>query len=191
MSVNDKKLKQNFWKTLIYALVLNANFYENARNTPKTHQLALTIVIMAALSHALGSGVILLINRATLPVLFLGLLIDAFSIVIGYYFWTFTIWKIGQWLKPIDPTYGDLLSPIGFAYAPQVLNFLTVIPVLGRPIELILAVWSLLAVIVAVREGLDISTNRAAIICLLGWPLIQIAVGLLQVTEQQLIKYLT
>jgi hypothetical protein len=111
------------------------------------------------------------------------LALDAISIVIGYYFWTLTIWKIGEWLKRDSLTYRDLLIPIGFAYAPQILNFLTVIPLLGRPIELLLALWSLLAVIVAVRQGLDIKTRRAAAICLVGWPLVQIAIGLLQVAK--------
>ncbi len=186
--MSGRDLKQSLGKTLWNALVLDANFYENARNTPRNHRLALTIVILAALSHVLGSAVILLINRAKLPILVLALLIDGISVVAGYYFWTFTILKIGQWLKPIDPTYGDLLSPIGFAYAPQVLNFLTLIPFLGRPIELVLSVWSLLAVIVAVRQGLDISTLRAASICLIGWPLIQVAIGFVQVFEQVLVK---
>jgi hypothetical protein len=91
------------------------------------------------------------------------------------------IWKIGQWLRRHPLTYGDLLIPIGFAYAPQVLNFLTLIPLLGRPIELLLALWSLLAVIVAVRQGLDIKTRWAAVICLVGWPLVQVVIGLVQV----------
>lgn len=187
-SASNNKSHQGVCKTLRNALALNSHFYENTRNTPKNKRLALTIVTLAAFSHALGSAVILLINRATFPILLVALLIDILSIVIGYYFWTFTILKIGQWLKPIDPTYGDLLSPIGFAYAPQVLNFLTLIPLLGRPIELILAVWSLLAVIIAVRQGLDISTRKAALICLVGWPLIQIAIGFVQVLEQKLLK---
>ena len=142
---------QTVWNTLWHAIALKANLYDHARNTPKTHRIALTIVLLAALSHLLGSAVILLINRASGLVLLLALLVDGLSVVAGYYVWTFIILKIGQWLKPIDPTYGDLLSPIGFAYAPQVLNVLTLIPLLGRPIELILAVWSLLAVIVATR----------------------------------------
>jgi hypothetical protein len=187
-SASNNKSHQGVCKTLRNALALNSHFYENTRNTPRNRKLALTIVTLAAFSHALGSAVILLINRATFPILLVALLIDILSIVIGYYFWTFTILKIGQWLKPIDPTYGDLLSPIGFAYAPQVLSFLTLIPLLGRPIELILAVWSLLAVIIAVRQGLDISTRKAALICLVGWPLIQIAIGFVQVLEQKLLK---
>ncbi|MGF2036057.1 MAG: Yip1 family protein [Nostoc sp. CmiVER01] len=189
MNTNNIKSKSNLCQTLRYALALNGNFYENARNTHKNRKLALNIVILGAVSHAIGSGVILLINRATVFVFLISLLINAIAIIIGYYFWTFTIWKIGQWLKPIDPTYNDLLIPIGFAYAPQILNFLTLIPLLGRPIELILAVWSLLAVIVAVRQGLDITTRRAAFICLIGWPLIQIAIGFVQVLEQDVVKW--
>lgn len=171
----------NLWKTLRKALTLDGDFYENARNTPKNQRIARTIVILAAVSHALGSAIILVINRATWPILALSLLIDGLSVVGGYYFWTLTIWKIGQWLKRDSLTYGDLLIPIGFAYAPQVLNFLTLIPWLGRPIELLLALWSLLAVIVAVRQGLDIKTRWAALICLVGWPLVQVAIGFVQV----------
>jgi hypothetical protein len=189
MSDSHNKSNPGLCKTLKNALTLNAHFYENAHNTPRNRRLALNIVILAAISRGVGTAVILLINLATLPVLIIALLIDALSLIVGYYFWTFTIWKIGQWLKPIDPTYSDLLSPTGFAYAPQVLNFLTLIPLLGRPIELILAVWSLLAVIIAVRQGLDISTAQAVLISLVGWPLVQVAIGFIQVLEQELVKF--
>lgn len=181
--MSGKNRKVNFWTTLWKALTLDGNFYENAANTSRNQRIALTIVILSAVSHALGSAVILIINRATLLILIGSLAIDALSIAIGYYFWTLTIWKIGEWLKRDALTYRSLLIPIGFAYAPQALNFLTVIPLLGRPIELLLALWSLLAVIVAVRQGLDINTRTAAAICLVGWPLVQIAIAFLQVSK--------
>lgn len=146
------------------------------------------MVILAAISRALGSALILLINRATVPLLLLLLLLDCLSVVAGYYFWTFSIWQIGRWLKRRSLTYGDLLVPIGFAYAPQLLNFLTLIPLLGRPIELLLAVWSLLAIVVAVRQGLDIRTRRSVAICLVGWTLIQMAIGFVQVFEQFVVR---
>ena len=189
--MEHQALQPRFWKTLTNALRLKADFYENVRNTPRNHRLALTIVLLAAISHTLGSAVILLINRATVPVFFVALSFDSLSIVVGYYFWTFTIWKAGQWLKPIDPSYGDLLSPIGFAYAPQVLNFLTLIPLLGRPIQFVLAVWSLLAVIVAVRQALDIRTRQAAFICLVGFPVVQAAIGLIQILGQRVVDWTT
>ncbi len=189
--MRHQALQPGFWRTLTNALLLGADFYENAHNTPKNRRLALTIVLLAAVSHTLGSAVILLINRVPVPVLFVALLFDGLSIVVGYYFWAFTIWKVGQWLKPIDPSYSDLLSPIGFAYAPQVLNFLTLIPLLGRPIQFVLAVWSLLAVIVAVRQALDIRTRQAAFICLIGFPIIQGAIGLIQILGQRVVDWTT
>ncbi|NJK66976.1 MAG: hypothetical protein HC789_16750 [Microcoleus sp. CSU_2_2] len=176
--------------TLWNALSLNGNFYENSPYTPRTKRIALTIVILAAVSRVLGSAVILLINRTEAPVLFLALLIDGLAVVGGYYFWTFTISKIGDWLKPGHVSYGELLIPIGFAYAPQALNFLTLIPLLGEGIERVLAVWSLLAVTVAVRQGLDIKTRWALLICLVGWPLIQIAIGFVKIIEQLLSRWL-
>lgn len=186
--MSEQNTVRGLGKTLWYALALNANFYENAPDNQQNRWLARTIVVLAALSHALGSAVILLISRATLPILAVALLIDALSVFLGYYFWGATIWQIGKWIKSSNPTYRDLLIPIGFAYAPQVLNFLTLIPLLGRPIELLLAAWSLLAVIVAVRQGLDIRTRGAALICLIGWPLVQVAIGLIQNFEQELVK---
>ncbi|WP_158632866.1 hypothetical protein [Dulcicalothrix desertica] len=44
------------------------------------------------------------------------------------------------------------------------------------------------AVIVAVRQGLDISTRKSATICLIGWTIVQILIGFVQVLEQQLIR---
>lgn len=169
-----------FWRVLRHALALNADFYESARSTARNRRIALIIVLLAALSRILGTLVILLINQVTTEVLLLVLLLDGLAVILGYYFWTFVVFKVGQWLKPIDPTYRDLLVPIGFAYAPQILNFLTLIPLLGRPIELILAVWSLLAVIVAVRQGLDIRNRWATVIGLLGWVPIQLTGGFVQ-----------
>lgn len=163
------------------ALALNANFYDRVKSTPQNRRIALLIVILAGISQAIGSSVISLINQAGIFSLIKTSLLTGLTIVAGYYLWTFAIWKIGQWLKPIDPTYNDLLIPVGFAYAPQVLNFLTLIPLLGRPIQLSLAVWSLLAVVVATREGLDISTRRAVVISLLFWLPLQTAIGAIQV----------
>lgn len=178
--MKNKETRKGLWRTLVSALSLDANFYENARNDSITSRVAQTIVLLAAISHALGTAVVFIINWTAIPILPLALLIDILSIVIGYYFWTLTIQRIGRFFRKNTPSYRELLIPIGFAYAPQALNFLNLIPLLGRPIELVLSVWSLLAVIVAVRQGLDINTIWSSIICLLGWPLIQIAINFIQ-----------
>lgn len=175
-------------KTLRRSLFLDAHFYEHSPNTARTRQQARTIVLLAAISYGLGNALILIINRAPLTIFLLGVAIVAIAVMAGYYFWTLTIWLIGQQLQRYHLTYSDLLVPIGFAYAPQVLNFLTLIPLLGRPIDLALAAWTLLTIIVAVRQGLDIKTRWAVAIALIGWVPVQIAIGSVQVLLQVLVE---
>jgi len=175
----------SIWQTIWNALMLNSQLYQNAQSDLRTRRTAFTIVILAALSRALGSAIISLLNRVALPVFLITLFLGIFSVVIGYYFWTFTIWKVGQWLKSNPPTYRELLNPIGFAYSPQTLNVITLLPLLGRPIELILAAWTLLAITVAVRKAMTITTLQAALISFACFPVIQIVPIVIQVVAQQ------
>lgn len=173
------------WQTIRDALALNSRFYENARSSQKSRRAALAIVIFAALSRALGNAVISLLNRITLPAFLIAFLLSIFVAIVGYYFWTFTLWQIGQWFKLDPPSYRDLLYPIGFAYSPQIFNVMTLIPLLGTSIELLLAVWTLLAVAVAVREAMQITAIQAVLLSLISFPVIQILSAVIQVASQQ------
>lgn len=174
----------NIWQTIWNALTLNVQLYQTAQRDQRTQRTALTIVILAALSRAVANIIISLLNRVTLPVLIITVFLGIFAAIIGYYFWTFTIWKVGQWLRFNPPTYRELLYPMGFAYSPQVLNFLTILPLLGRPIELILSGWTFLAVTVAVRT-MTITMLQAALISFVCFPVVQIVPILVQVIAQQ------
>lgn len=174
-------LKHTVW----HALTLDSRFYQAARSEPKTRRLALRVVVLAALSRAIANILISLLNRATPLGLVITALLGIFTVIVCYYFWTFTIWKIGQWLKCNPPSYRELLCPVGFAYAPQLLMFITIIPVFGRAIELLLSVWTLYAVILAVSEAMNITKLRAALISLVSFPIVQIVPILIQVIAQQ------
>lgn len=177
--------RTNIRRTTWQALTLNERFYQTAQGDRTTCRSALIVVAVAALSRAVASIVISLLNRATMPVLIVTTLLGIFSVIVGYYFWTFTIWKVGQWLKLHSLPYAQLRCLVGFAYAPQVLNFLILLPLFGRPIELILSVWTLLAVSVAVAKAMNITTLRAALISSICYPVVQIVPILIQVVGQQ------
>jgi hypothetical protein len=185
--VNNQPSSNGVIRVLWDALTLDANFYEDARRYPQGVKVAQLIVILAAIAHAIGSLLIPLLARVSLPLILIIFAINALIVVGGYYFWAFTIWKTGQWLRLPLPTYREILIPVGFAHAPQIFNFLTVIPLLGRPIEIGLATWSLLATIVAVNRGLNIKLSRAILICAIGWLLVEIGVGVLQIVVQRLL----
>ncbi|MGB3300265.1 MAG: Yip1 family protein [Phormidesmis sp.] len=180
-NVRQVGLKQTIW----HSLTLDARLYQTARGEPRTLRLALTMVVLAALSRAIANILISLLNRATLPALVVTVLLGIFTVIVCYYFWTFTIWKAGQWLKFNPPSYRELLCPVGFAYAPQLLMFITIIPVLGRAVELLLSIWTLYAVVLAVSKAMNINKLRAALISLLSFPIVQIVPILIQVIAQQ------
>ncbi|WP_414529562.1 hypothetical protein [Nodularia chucula] len=162
-------------------LTLNSRFYEHSQRHPQLVKIAQIVVFLAAIAHALGSILIPLLAQLSVPLIFLIFLLNALIVILGYYLWTYTICQMGKWLKLPIPSYRELLAPIGFAYFPQILNFLTVIPLLGRPIEITLATWTLLATIVAINQGLNIKLKWTIFICLPIWLLVQIAIGIVQI----------
>lgn len=167
------------------ALTLNPAFYEHSHCDPAAYRYALGIVVLAALSHGLGSALILLLDRPSAWLLALGTLINIASVVAGYYLWTYALWKPSVSLNPSVPPYRELLIPVGFAYTPQIFNLLTVIPLFGQPITLALAGWTLLGAIAAVRSGLNIGLGKAALLAGVGFTLVQVAIGLVQAGVQR------
>ncbi|PSN09973.1 hypothetical protein C7293_29720 [filamentous cyanobacterium CCT1] len=167
-------------QVLADALTLNQDFYEHSHRYPAATQYARGIVALAGLSHGLGSGLILLLYKPSFLELALGVLSNGLSVVVGYYLWTYGLWKINTYLAPPVPPYRELLVPVGFAYAPQMFNLLTVIPLLGRPITLTLAGWTLLGAIAAVRAGLNIGLVKATLLAGVGFTLVQVGIGLVQ-----------
>ncbi|MCU0548237.1 MAG: YIP1 family protein [Leptolyngbya sp. Prado105] len=182
---HDAAREVSIWRTIRDALTLSPRLSESVEGNQKTRRFAFTIVLLAALSRTLGSAVISLLNRVTLPALLITAVSGFFTVIVGYYFWTFTIWKLGQWSKFNPPAYQELLTLVGFAYSPQILNVLTLIPLFGRPIELILAAWTLLAVTIAVQRVMRITMLQATVISFVSFPVIQIVSTVVQVLSQQ------
>ncbi len=167
------------------ALTLNTQLYDDAHEDEHAVRLGQGIVWAAAVSHGIGSALILLISRPSLWQLIVGWAVNTLAVAAGYYGWTYSIWQIGRRLRPWVPSFRELLAPTGLAYTPQLLNILTVIPLFGRPIGLALGGWSLLAIVVAVRYGLNISQRKAMLIALLGFPIVQLSTGLIQIMVQR------
>jgi hypothetical protein len=167
-------------RVLWEALTLNPNLYEDAHQDPAALSLSRFMVGLAALSYAVGSSFVVLIQQPSLSALGVGLLVNSLSVVLGYYLWTYLIWQIHARFYAQTPPYRELLAPVGFAYTPQILNFITVIPLFGPPMGLVLAGWSWLAAIIAVRYGLNVSLGHALWLTGIGFIPIQIGIGLIQ-----------
>ena len=133
-------------------------FEEVEADTTATSQAA-TIVALSAIAQAIaaydqGIGAIV------------GSLIGA---LLGWLIWSVVTYFVGTTLFKGTATVGELLRTLGFAQAPGVLYIIGVIPILGWVAAIVIAIWILIAAIIAIRQALDITTGQAIITGIVGW----------------------
>jgi hypothetical protein len=92
-----------------------------------------------------------------------------FAALIGWLLWAGVTYLIGDKLLGGTATWGELLRTLGFAQAPGVLFLFGIIPLLGGIVSVIVALWILVAGIIAIRQALDFGTGRAVATALLGF----------------------
>jgi hypothetical protein len=110
-----------------------------------------------------------------------GLVMGVVSALVGWFVWSFITYFIGTKLfkgPQTEATYGQLLRCIGFSDTPQILGILSFVPVLGWAISLLAAIWSLVAMVIGVRQALDFSTGRAVATCIVGFIVLVIILAL-------------
>lgn len=162
-----------FGAMLRRALILDPEIFAQIEQVPEGIVIALVVVALAGLSEAIGQSIVLFINRVSPPRFVLSILLSAGSHIIGYLFWTASIWLVGTHVFLRNQPLVTVASAVGLAYAPQLLGFFVLAPYLGSFFSLILSLWSLLAIIVAIQVGLDLSIGQALLCSGLGWLLIQ------------------
>ena len=157
-----------FGQRVVGALKLNANTFEDIERDPTAIRQAVGIIALAALASNLGQ-----IWRLG----FGSMLIGVCSSLIGYMLWAVVVWLAGTKLMPDPATKADFpetFRTIAFAASPGLIGVVTIIPLLGWLLMLLLTpvilIWSLAAMVVAVRQVLDYSdTFKAVVVVLIGF----------------------
>ena len=92
--------------------------------------------------------------------------------LLAWYVWAVVTWLIGTRILPEPQTradLGEMLRTIGFASAPGLIRALAIISPLSEIVGLVALIWTLAAMVVAVRQALDYrSTPRAVAVCVIG-----------------------
>ena len=141
------------------AAMLDVNVYEEVEADKSATGQAAAVVAMVAVAQAIGSAG----EGAT------GILGGLVAAMLGWFMWSGVTYLIGDKLLGGTATWGELLRTIGFAQSPGVLAVLAILPVVGGVIRLILAIWILVAGIIAIRQALDFSTGKAVLTAVIGW----------------------
>jgi Yip1 domain len=153
-----------FGERVIGALKLDPNTFEDIERDQTAMGQAIGVIVLAAVSSGLGN-----IWWGGITHIFTGILTS----LIGYVFWAVVIWLVGTKVMPDPATKADFpetFRVIAFAAAPMVLGFVTIIPLLGWLILFVLWLWSIAAMVVAVKAVLDYTdTFKAVIVVIIGF----------------------
>lgn len=148
------------------AVALDASVFEEVEHDPRAIRGAVATVLLATGAAGIGAGGWRGASAQTFT---------AFTLIAlaSWVIWAAVILEIGARVMPeaqTRATYVEVLRPLGFAAAPGVFMALAAFPVVTAGVFAAAAVWMLAAMVLAVRQALDFSTTRRAIlVCALGW----------------------
>ena len=163
----------SFVERMLGAAKLDVHTYEEVEADATATPQAMAVVLISSIAAGIG-GIRLGIW---------GLIWMALASLISWVLWAALVWLIGTKLLPEPETQsnvGELLRTTGFSSSPGVLRVLGVIPLIGAILQFLIAIWMLVAMIIAVRQALDYkSTARAVGVCLIGWLISMVVLWLL------------
>ena len=149
---------------LIRAAKLDVRLYEEVEADKSALGQAAAVVLISSIAAGIGAVSQLGVR---------GIVTTAILALLGWVVWAFLTYIIGTKLLPVPETKTDLpemMRTIGFATSPGVLNVFGFIPFIGGFIALAVAIWSFVAMVIAVRQALDYtSTWRAVGVCIIGF----------------------
>jgi hypothetical protein len=152
-------------RRVVGAIALDPASYEDVEADPGATSHAATTVVLASLAAGIGW------RRFGDP----SMSIFTFMAItlVMWAAWSLLTFEVGARLLPGRRTHadvGELLRTLGFAVSPGLLLVFGALPGLTLPVFAMVALWMLVAMIVAVRQALDYSsTGRAIAVCLVGW----------------------
>jgi hypothetical protein len=165
---------KEFFQRVIRALKLEAALFEEVEADRGATAQAIGVVLLSGIAAGVGSS-----GRGLAG----GMLLLTTASLLAWVVWALLTYVIGTRILPgprTEADAGQLLRTVGFSSAPGVIQVLGVISGLAEAIFLVASVWMLVAMVIAVRQALDYeSTARALGVCLIGWSLQMVLLGVL------------
>lgn len=153
-----------FGERVLGAMQLDARAFDDVEHDPGAMGQAIGVIALAAVSGGIGNVWYGGIS---------GIVIGVLTALIGYVVWALIIWLVGTKVMPDPQTSADFpetFRVIGFAAAPGLFGVITVIPILGWLLMLLISLWTIAAMVIAVRTVLDYTeTWKAIVVVLIGF----------------------
>lgn len=98
-----------------------------------------------------------------------GIAVALVGYLAGWALWSGITYLIGTRYFGGSATWGEVARTLGFSQAPGLLLALAIVPFLGGLVRVVVGLWMLATGIVAIRQALDVSTQKAVLTALAGW----------------------
>ena len=152
---------------MIGAAKLNVDTYEEVEADKSATGQALFVVLLVTVASVVGT---LLLGDDVDVVR--ALIVGIIRGVVSWALWALVTMLIGTTILKTEQTeadWGELARTTGFAQTPGILNVLVFVPAVGGLIVLVAFIWSIVAMLIGVRQALDYtSTWRAFFVVLLA-----------------------
>jgi len=138
---------------MLRAAKLDVDFYEQVEADKGAMTQAMAVVVLSSLAAGIGS-----IRQAGIA----GIIAGTVLALIGWYIWAYLTYFIGTRFLAEPQTeadHGELLRTIGFSSSPGVIRVLGIIPGLSNIVNMVAAIWMLVAMIVAEGRHLIITAR--------------------------------
>lgn len=166
-----------FGDRVVGAMRLDEKTFEDVEGDPTAMGQAVGVIVLGAVSSGIGW---VFYGGLT------GIITNALFAIIGIAIWSTIIWLVGTKVMPEPTTKADFpqtFRVLGFASAPQLVSIITIIPVLGWLLMIVIMIWQIAAMVVAVKAVLDYSTiGKAVVVVLVGFVAYLVVSALLAVT---------
>lgn len=157
---------------VIGALRLDPATYEEVEHDSSATGQAILVVAVVAILSGIGAS-----QRGT------GAIVSAvIAALVVWAIYSFFVYLVGTTVlkgPETSATFEQVLRSLGFAYAPSAFAVLGFIPAVGGLISLLVAIWSLVASIIAIRQSLEVSTGRAVAIAIVAVLVMVIILGII------------
>lgn len=157
------------WDVTGGVLSLDPAVFTTVLSTAGGGWVALAILFVAGISDMLGQSVVLFANRVSprrfWVSVFLSALLLAFSVVV----WAVSIWLVVRFIFALNGLLSNIFILVALSQAPLVFGFLSLMPYLGNLIYHLVRLWSLLALVVAVKAVAAAVFWQGILACLIGW----------------------
>jgi hypothetical protein len=150
---------------------LDAQTFEDIEHDPNALSEAALVVLAVALAGSFSGLLRSLLGEGGFVLAIILPIIGAF---VGWFIWATVVYLVGTSAFRGEADLNEMLRVTGFAYAPQLLNVFAFIPCLGALLSFIGWIWSLVAMVVAIRQGLDVDNTSAIVTAVIGWIVVMV-----------------